>query len=69
MADAEELQRRLDAASRRAGDIKGIYTRWSEGRDTRPFVEIMSEIEHITYSIRCYCDGVPGQYLPRQTAP
>lgn len=64
MPDAIELQRRLDAASKRAGDIKGIYTRWADGRDTRPMHEIMDEIEHITFSIRCYCDGVSGQYLP-----
>lgn len=66
MASAEELQRRLDAASRRAGDIKAIYTRYCEGNDIRSMREIMDEIEGIAYSIRMYCEGVPGLYLTEE---
>ncbi len=65
MADAAELQKRLDAVKRRAGDIKAIYTLWAAGDDRRPMEKIMDEIEAITFSICCYADGVPGVYLPK----
>lgn len=70
--DAVELQRRLGAAKRRAGDIKAIYTRYREGTDIRSMHDVMDEIEGIAYSIRMYCEGVPGVYLsatPAETAP
>ena len=61
--DNARLRAVIAAAKKRAGDIKGVHTRWTYGQDLRPIAEVMSEIEHITYSVVCYCDGIPGQYL------
>lgn len=55
---------RIHAAKERLGDIKAIHTRWYSGQDRRSMDEIMSEIESLVHSTRCYLDGIPGVYLP-----
>lgn len=64
--ERNELQARIDAASKRCGDGKALHTRYMDGRlnDTKGVID---DMEHIFYSIRCYLEGARGAY--RLAAP
>jgi len=58
-----EERARSDAARKRLGDLKAVHATWYDGTGTRTEREVITEMEHIAYSVICYLDGVPGLYL------
>ena len=60
---------RIKAAKERIGDLKGVHTRWYEGRsEFADEARVISEMESIAYSAWLYLDGVPGRYLSKEDA-
>jgi hypothetical protein len=63
-----EAEARIAASKERIGDLKAIHTRWIMGDSTGGASEVIDQMEHAAYSVRCYLDGIDGPNLTKARA-
>jgi hypothetical protein len=62
-ARVAELEARIAAGKQRIGDLKAVHSRYKDG--LYPPQMAVDDMEIIAFSVGCYLDGVPGQYLAK----